>query len=88
MAVQDSRMSWLKNDDNPQTLEAAHWSVQPTWVKLYTICIGLPAWIFLMVGIFAADFGDAAMNVATVLFAAAAVIQMFFVFRGYWRMDI
>jgi hypothetical protein len=88
VAVQNSQMSWLKNDDNPQTLEAAHWSVQPTWVKLYTICIGLPAWIFLMFGIFAADFGDLAMNVAIALFAAAAVMQMFFVFRGYWRMDI
>lgn len=88
VAVQDSRMSWLKKDDNPQSLEAAHWSAQPVWVKLYTICIGLPAWIFLMVGIFAADFGDVAMNVATVLFVGAALLQMLFVFRGYWRIDI
>jgi len=81
-------MNWLKNDDDPQTLQAAHWSVQPIWVKLYSICVGLPAWIFLIVGIFAADFGDIAMNVATGLFAIAALIQIAFIFRGYWQMDI
>lgn len=81
-------MSWLKHDDDPKTLDAAHWAVQPTWVKLYAICVGLPAWIFLMFGIFAADFGEIAMNIATGLFATAALMQMAFVFRGYWRMDI
>lgn len=81
-------MSWLKNGDDPETLQAGHWSVQPTWAKLYTICVGLPAWVFLMVGNLAANFSDNAMNVATGLFAVAALMQMVFVFRGYWRMDM
>ncbi|WP_176590746.1 hypothetical protein [Sphingobium sp. EM0848] len=86
--VQNGWMSWLKKDDDPQTLQAAHWSVQPTWVKLFTICIGLPAWAFLMIGIFATNFDDVAMKVATGFFTATALIQIVFVFQGYWNMDI
>lgn len=83
-------MSWLKTNDDPQTLGDAHWSVQPRWLRLYTICIALPAWVYLLVRTFAGDFDfdDVTVGTAAFLFATAAGLQMIFIFRAYWRMDI
>jgi len=88
--MQGSRMSWSKTDDDPQTLGDAHWSVQPRWLRLYTICIAVPAWVFLLVRILAGDFDfyDITVRTAAFLLATAAVLQIIFIFRGYWRMDI
>ncbi|WP_264592287.1 hypothetical protein [Sphingobium sp. B10D7B] len=77
-------MDWLTDSDEPQTPQAGHWSVQPMWAKLYTVCVGFPAWAFLMFG----DFGGLASYVAMGVFTAAVLIQMAYVLRRYWRMDI
>ena len=68
----------------------SEWSIQPKWVKALSLGIGLPAWLLIMIDVLSEDGISAAWvtYVAMALFAAVAVIQMLFIARAFWRMDL
>jgi hypothetical protein len=73
-----------KSDDEPSSLTDGHWKVQPGWVKALTVLIGVPAFLLLATG----AVGGMVENVAVSAFLAVALLQLAFVFRAYWRMDL
>ena len=66
------------------SLTDGHWKVQPGWVKALTVIIGLPAFIVLVTG----AASGAAENVAMGAFIVVVLLQLIFVLRAYWRMDL
>lgn len=79
----------MNSDDHDlSSLREAHWRLQPMWVKALTIGVAIPAWLVLMVGMFTGNIGGRLNNAALIAFAAVAALQMVFVFRAYWRMDL
>lgn len=76
------------DDDEPKTLHEAHWWVQPRWVKALTFLIGVPSFGYLwFTG--STDPFETSLGTASVIgFVLVAILQMLFVFRAYWRMDI
>ena len=75
------------NDDGGESVNWMHWNVQPVWVKAFTTWIGYPAWL-LLVGKIGEGPPFEVEPLLIVAFAAPAVLQMVFVARAYWRMDI
>jgi hypothetical protein len=73
----------MGSDDDLSSFRDGHWQVQPIWVKVLTISVALPAFFVLMTG-----KGGRLETVALVAFAAIAMLQMTFVLRAYWRMDL
>ena len=74
--------------NEPQTLDQAHWAVQPRWAKIVTVVVAIPSFLYLLFG---PNEGPLAMTLETVAlggFIAVCILQMIFVFRGHWRMDI
>jgi len=72
-------------DDEPNQ---AHWWVQPRWVKIVTFAVGVPSFLYLQ---FATDLDPFATLLGKIAFGgfiSVVVLQMIFVFRAYWRMDI
>lgn len=63
-----------------------YWKLQPAWVKAFTIWIGVPAWL-LFIGEMAPPF-EPPNPLVLIGFAATAVLQMAFIARAFWRMDI
>ncbi|MEP9403460.1 hypothetical protein [Sphingomonas sp. VNH70] len=74
--------------EEPQTLAEGHWSVQPIWARYLAVFVGVPAWIGIAYGVLTGDIHSALHRACAVAFAMVALIQLGFVFRGYWRMDI
>jgi hypothetical protein len=75
----------------PETIREAHWWVQPRWVKFLTFLIGVPAGLVFMYEVKFGNFTAMDNRISDISFAAlgfVALLQIFFVFRGYWRMDI
>jgi hypothetical protein len=75
------------NDDGDESSNWMHWHVQPMWVKAFTTRIGYPAWL-LLVGKIGQGPSFDVEPLLIAAFAATAVLQMVFVARAYWRMDI
>ena len=73
-----------RSDNEMSSLTDGHWKVQPGWVKALTVFVGLPAFLVLLTG----AASGALENVAMAAFIAVAVLQLSFVLRGYWRMDL
>ena len=78
----------LRNDDEPQTIAEAHWWVQPLWARIVTFAVGIPAFLYLKFGADTDPFSTTLGKISFGAFAFVALLQLFFVFRGYWRMNI
>lgn len=79
----------VKNeDDDLSSFRYGHWRVQPKWVKALTVGIALPAWLVLMTDVFTGNTDSRLNTAAFIAFATVAILQMIFVFRAYWRMDL
>ncbi len=76
------------DDDNLSSFRDGHWRVQPKWVKALTVGVAIPAWLVLMTGVFTGNIGCTLNTAAFISFAAVAGLQLAFVFRAYWRMDL
>jgi len=76
------------DDDDLSSFRDGHWRVQPKWVKTATVCVGVPAWLIFMAGLFTGNIGGRLNTVAFAAFAAVVLLQMIFVFRAYWRVDL
>jgi hypothetical protein len=77
-----------EEEDEPTTLTQAHWWVQPRWVKILTVAVGIPSWLYLW---FTKDVDPVATLAGKIAFGgffSVALLQLVFIFRGYWRMDI
>ena len=75
-------------EDEPQTLSEAHWWVQPRWVKVMSVVIGVPSFLYLSFS-GGHDPLETPLEAASFIgFALVAAVQMIFVLRAYWRMDI
>jgi hypothetical protein len=75
-------------DGEPRTLSDAHWSVQPRWVKTASVIIGLPSFLYLGLRGGHDPLETTLGTISLIGFASVALLQLIFVFRGYWRMDI
>ncbi len=82
----------MKNleDTTPRSLKGAQWLALPKWVRLYSIPVGVPAWLLLMAHSFSSDgiLSPSANDVVVGFLASVALLQLAFVARAYWRMDI
>jgi hypothetical protein len=76
------------DDDDLSSLKDGHWRIQPKWVKVLTVGVAVPAWLLFMRSVFTGHVGGTLSTVAFIAFAAVAALQMAFVFRAYWRMDL
>jgi hypothetical protein len=76
------------DDDDLSSFRDGHWRVQPNWVKTLTISVGIPASLVLMTGVFTGNIGGPLDTAAFIAFVAVAALQMAFVLRAYWRMDL
>ena len=74
--------------DSLSPLSNGHWKVQPRWLKALTILVAVPAWLVLMVSVFSGDIDATVETVALSAFVATFLLQVAFVFRAYWRMDL
>ena len=71
------------------TSQGTLWSVQPTWVKLVSWGILLPAWLlFLCTILFPEQVPEQYSLVAMWIMLPIAAIQILFVARAAWRRDI
>ena len=75
-------------DDDLYTRRDGHWKVLPRWVKYLTVLLGLPAWAVFAVSIFLGDIGSSYQMIAFSILASVAALQIVFIFRAYWRMDL
>ena len=75
-------------DSEPKTLKQAHWWVQPLWVKIVTFAVGVPSFLYLRFATQTDPLEALLGKISVAGFLAVCVLQMIFVFRGYWRMDI
>jgi hypothetical protein len=66
----------------------SYWRVQPLWVKFITIAVGLPAWLVLAFGVLTGRVDGDVEAVSFGLFLAVAILQLLFVSRAYWRMEL
>lgn len=78
----------ISEHDDPSSFRDGHWRVQPTWVKALAVGIALPAWLVLLAGVFTGHIHTRLNTAAFIAFAAVAILQMVFVYRAYWRMDL
>jgi hypothetical protein len=72
----------------PQTLGAAYWAVQPRWVRVLVVLVMLPAWLVLAFGVFTGGLPSAVENAAIALFVCVGVIELGYLARAYWRLDL
>jgi hypothetical protein len=88
--VADVKLGKMSDEDEkePQTLNQAHWWVQPRWVKILTVVVAIPSWLYLCFGTDVDPTETVPGKVALGGFISVCILQMIFVFRGYWRMDI
>lgn len=82
LALQDG------GNNEPKTLAQAHWWVQPLWVKIATFVVGVPSFLYLQFATQIDPFETLLGKISFGGFVAVCVLQLIFVFRGYWRMDI
>ena len=75
-------------DDEPRTLSEVQWSVQPRWAKVASLVIGVPSFLYLWLKGGYDPFETPLGTASVIGFALVALLQLLFVFRGYWRMDI
>jgi hypothetical protein len=57
-------------------------------VKALTVGVALPAWLVFVAGVFTGTIGGTLQTAAFIAFGAVVLLQMAFVFRAYWRMDL
>ena len=72
------------DDDKPPT----YWDVLSLWVKVLTFAVALPAWLWWMWQIVAGTAPDEASLAPFFIFGAVAIVQIFFLARAVWRMDL
>lgn len=75
-------------DDDVETVRMSTWRILPTWVKTITILIGLPAWIIFLVCLVSGAIGSQVQVTAFAAFMMVSLLQIAFVLRAYWRMDL
>ena len=75
-------------DDDLYSLRDGLWQVQPRWVKALTLLIAVPAWLVFVTSIFFGTLGGTLQTIAFSVFAAVALLQLVFVVRAFWRMDL
>lgn len=73
----------MNSDDDLSTFAGGHWQVQPKWVQALTIAVAVPAFLALVAGV-----EGRLETIALFAFAAIAILQLAFVLRAYWRMDL
>lgn len=78
----------MEGSDDRSSLRDGHWSVQPSWVKALTIVIAVPALLVLVLSVFTGKIDNIVEGLAFGAFAAIALLQLIFVFRAFWRMDL
>ena len=78
----------VDDNDDLSSFRDGHWRVLPAWVKAVSMLVGLPSFIVLMIGTFRGDFDSTLQTVAFGAFAGVALLQMAFLFRAYWRMEL
>ena len=77
-----------RDDEELTFLNDGHWRVLPRWVKVISVGVGLPAWLVLVTLLFTDHLGGTVFTATFGIFAAVAALQMAFIFRAYWRMDL
>jgi hypothetical protein len=75
-------------DEDLYSLRDGLWQVQPRWVKALTLLIAVPAWLVFVTSIFAGTLGGTLQTIAFSAFAAVALLQLAFVVRAFWRVDL
>jgi hypothetical protein len=80
----------LDPDHEPENINEAHWWVQPKWLKYLSLVVVVTAGSFWT---YEVRFGNPfahqrLMDVCFGALALVAALQLFFIFRAYWRMDI
>lgn len=75
-------------DDHLSLFSNAHWKIQPRWVKALTLMGAVPAWLVLMISVIGGNIDGTVETVALSVFVATCFLQMAFLFRPYWRMDL
>jgi hypothetical protein len=82
----------LENGDHddlePRTPLEAQWLFQSRWVKAPTFLIGVPSFGYRWFAGFTDPFQTSLGTVNVIGFAFVSILQMLFVFRAYWRMDV
>jgi hypothetical protein len=73
----------MNSDDDFSTFASGHWQVQPRCVQALTIAVAVPAFLALVAGI-----EGRLETIALFAFAAIAILQLAFLLRAYWRMDL
>jgi hypothetical protein len=76
------------SNGHPQTLGAAYWAVQPRWVRFLVLLVALPAWLVLVYGVLTGELSTAVEDAAIGLFACVGAIELVYVTRAYWRLDL
>lgn len=70
-------------------LQTRFWRLQPRWLKLTMICIGLPAWcIFAVFGVFWGELSSPVVHVAIAVFVSIGLLELAFVAKALWRQDL
>lgn len=86
-AAGEKQRSMNDGGQENSSLQNGHWQVQPRWAKAVAVLVGLPAWFVLLFTVVTSHIG-ALQTAAFSVFAGVALLQLGFVFRAYWRMDL
>ena len=88
--VEEPEIMRLSDEGESESLQGGHERVQPRWLKLLTLILIPPIALFWG---YMVKTGEALGNETLMLsvFGVIGVIvllQLFYIARGYWRMDI
>lgn len=64
------------------------WNVLPRWVKVLSVAVALPAWLWWVWEIIAEPDASEAPLTPLFIFGAVALIQFFFIGRALWRINL
>lgn len=63
------------------------WQAQPRWVRLLTVWVALPAWLYMVIAMVSGSVSVVGTELACAVMAAVACIQLFFVVRREGFLD-
>ncbi len=63
------------------------WQAQPQWVRILTVSVGLPAWLYLTISVSTGASENIGTKIALFLFVTIAFIQLFFFARHEGFLD-
>jgi hypothetical protein len=64
------------------------WDVLPRWVKVVSVAVALPAWLWWVWEIISSNAASEVSLTPFLIFGAVALIQIFFIGRAFWRMEL